>query len=218
MVVIVFQPLDHKFNTWLIRSDINRCFIHNLLNWWFCRSRFGFKYNDFVINIMETCRICLDASELSDLIFPCYCKGSAKYVHAICLKKWLGINKKPGQSCEICGFNYRTKRTFGGIISIFKNLFWSNETWQLLGGSWFATFFCFVSRDWIKSIIHAEKEMIKSPNFSSVVNLNFRFTGAFVIIPTCFIGFYFIADFLVYGPIRGIYRKSFPHAIVSIEP
>ena len=45
---------------------------------------------------------------MNPLIAPCLCEGSIKYVHQICLKKWLIKSKiRPELSrCEICKYKY----------------------------------------------------------------------------------------------------------------
>ncbi|CAG9327579.1 unnamed protein product [Blepharisma stoltei] len=51
------------------------------------------------------CRICLDASNWEDMISPCLCKGSVKYVHKQCLEQWIRYSQKtPGSKniCELC--------------------------------------------------------------------------------------------------------------------
>ena len=77
----------------------------------------------YKINMKESidkqCRICFSNNEdLSPLISPCSCTGSSKYIHLLCLQKWLqskikleykevnenlisGYIYKPAQ-CEIC--------------------------------------------------------------------------------------------------------------------
>lgn len=61
----------------------------------------------------ETCRICLEEHSPSDLIgaemiAPCRCSGSRKYVHRDCLDSWRAT-KTGGRSfthCEVCNFEY----------------------------------------------------------------------------------------------------------------
>ena len=58
----------------------------------------------------RTCKICLDVeNEEKQLIHPCNCQGSMKYIHAVCLKLWLGdkdiVSNPP--SCEICKHIYK---------------------------------------------------------------------------------------------------------------
>ena len=66
------------------------------------------------------CRICGEFSDQQNALYhPCRCTGSIKYVHEICLVKWLTI-KATGRSgetqivanlnetkCELCGFNFQ---------------------------------------------------------------------------------------------------------------
>lgn len=51
----------------------------------------------------------LDTGELltNDLISPCLCSGSAKYVHKSCLERWLTM--KNTNECEVCKTVYQTK-------------------------------------------------------------------------------------------------------------
>ncbi|CAG9326744.1 unnamed protein product [Blepharisma stoltei] len=64
------------------------------------------------------CRICLDSEKSEDLISPCKCKGTQKFVHQECLKIWLLQSKRGNHeisSCELChqplkmSFNYTTE-------------------------------------------------------------------------------------------------------------
>ncbi|XP_055611794.1 E3 ubiquitin-protein ligase MARCHF2 isoform X2 [Uranotaenia lowii] len=53
------------------------------------------------------CRICQSATE--NLISPCRCKGSLRYVHRDCLEQWLS---RSGLSyCELCLHRYQTYTT-----------------------------------------------------------------------------------------------------------
>ena len=60
-----------------------------------------YEYSD-ELNINE-CRICLEAGE-EELITPCNCCGSHKYVHLKCLNRWRqeNINNEKYHSCEVC--------------------------------------------------------------------------------------------------------------------
>ena len=56
------------------------------------------------------CRICLDGGEL---IAPCDCRGTSRYVHADCIAKWRASQReRPGgrslaTRCDVCGAQYR---------------------------------------------------------------------------------------------------------------
>ncbi len=51
----------------------------------------------------KECRICFDTDDQDDIISPCNCKGTSKWIHKECLYESLKHNKRP---C-ICGFLYK---------------------------------------------------------------------------------------------------------------
>ena len=59
---------------------------------------------------MTECRICFDSNheERGNLISPCKCSGSQKYIHEECLQRWRDeeINQANRDSCEICRTNF----------------------------------------------------------------------------------------------------------------
>lgn len=48
------------------------------------------------------CRICLETDDVKQLISPCGCKGSCKYVHSGCLIKWYEQRPDRGLHCGSC--------------------------------------------------------------------------------------------------------------------
>ncbi len=50
------------------------------------------------------CKFCLEEDKVTNLISPCKCDGSLKYVHLYCLDKF--HEKKYLENCMICGQNY----------------------------------------------------------------------------------------------------------------
>lgn len=54
------------------------------------------------------CRICHDKGHRNDLIVPCKCDGSMKFVHRNCLDSWRVSGIKSGSyfTCGQCKFNY----------------------------------------------------------------------------------------------------------------
>jgi hypothetical protein len=58
------------------------------------------------------CRFCLMPYEQvnNPLLSPCACKGSAQYVHKLCLRKWRHTTENPDfiHRCQICLENYKT--------------------------------------------------------------------------------------------------------------
>ena len=48
------------------------------------------------------CRFCLETDFYKNLISPCDCKGSCKYVHHKCLAQWYNQRPDRGLQCGIC--------------------------------------------------------------------------------------------------------------------
>jgi len=48
----------------------------------------------------ETCKICWEREPANNLITPCACTGSMKFVHKTCLTNWLFL--KENCVCEVC--------------------------------------------------------------------------------------------------------------------
>jgi hypothetical protein len=65
----------------------------------------------------STCRICFEIDQTTNLISPCLCKGSSKYVHHDCLLTWIRSTNKTSSklSCDICRYKYK----------------WSNQSYKL---------------------------------------------------------------------------------------
>ncbi len=53
------------------------------------------------------CRFCLQTDERQNLIAPCFCKGSYKYVHSKCLLEWYKHAPSKGDRCNVCSFIYK---------------------------------------------------------------------------------------------------------------
>ena len=56
-----------------------------------------------------TCRICLEDDQPENMIYPCKCKGTAKYVHKHCLNEWrtTADNRENFHRCEMCHYEYK---------------------------------------------------------------------------------------------------------------
>lgn len=62
------------------------------------------------------CRICLDIDELPNLISPCLCSGTSKWVHKKCLNRWRALVPSGHENNKICKecrgeYNYDYTRT-----------------------------------------------------------------------------------------------------------
>jgi hypothetical protein len=65
--------------------------------------------SDEIVDISdETCRICMEDDNITNLIYPCKCSGSSKYVHHKCLNEWrtYTTNSEYTDRCEICNYTY----------------------------------------------------------------------------------------------------------------
>lgn len=56
----------------------------------------------------QMCRICLDVGG-HDLIAPCHCSGTSKWVHRSCVDRWRTsrVNPRSFTHCSECGFAYK---------------------------------------------------------------------------------------------------------------
>ena len=57
---------------------------------------------------MFECRICLEEDDIENLISPCLCRGTTKYIHEKCLNEWrtLSENRENEKICPQCKFEY----------------------------------------------------------------------------------------------------------------
>ena len=58
------------------------------------------------------CRICFGGSEMGQLISPCLCSGSMRFVHLECLTHWRAVSHNPLSyvQCESCHYRYSFRR------------------------------------------------------------------------------------------------------------
>jgi E3 ubiquitin-protein ligase DOA10 len=52
------------------------------------------------------CRFCLETDTIDNLLSPCSCKGSSKYVHNDCLMNWYTAEPSRGIRCNSCLSEY----------------------------------------------------------------------------------------------------------------
>ena len=77
---------------------------------------------------IKVCRVCLDEEDQKDLISPCNCAGTTKYIHRDCLENWraTNINEDNYKRCEICHFKYEIeKQELPRSSKICKGILWS---------------------------------------------------------------------------------------------
>ncbi|CAH0393063.1 unnamed protein product [Bemisia tabaci] len=75
--------------------------------------------NKSFTSVGPVCRICHEDDSSEKLISPCECIGSMGVVHTSCLEKWLSTSNS--DNCEICKYNFRTKRRARPIFQWFCN-------------------------------------------------------------------------------------------------
>ena len=90
-------------------------------------SEFKLKDSDSDKSLKEKlCRICFEDGQAEDIISPCSCKGSAKYVHSECLKAWLVKSGKASQNisiCEVCKEDFCMK-----FFYTYKRVAWNEDS------------------------------------------------------------------------------------------
>ncbi|XP_025405577.1 E3 ubiquitin-protein ligase MARCH2-like [Sipha flava] len=91
--------------------------------------------------ITDICRICLESgsNELNKFITHCHCRGSIGKVHKECLEKWLVRSDTNG--CEICNFQYKTKRNnkyslLGSVKEWYCNRENQHEIGEMVNDGW----------------------------------------------------------------------------------
>eukprot|EP01089_Gocevia_fonbrunei_P009547 TRINITY_DN2187_c0_g1_i1.p1 TRINITY_DN2187_c0_g1~~TRINITY_DN2187_c0_g1_i1.p1 ORF type:complete len:311 (-),score=36.70 TRINITY_DN2187_c0_g1_i1:23-955(-) len=57
----------------------------------------------------RVCRNCHDSEPTEELIAPCNCNGSIKWVHRSCLDEWRAVSPNPTSfaHCDVCQFEYQ---------------------------------------------------------------------------------------------------------------
>lgn len=63
--------------------------------------------------MIKECRICFEDDSDEQLIKPCLCNGTTKWIHKSCLQRWRQQNFENDKynKCEICKFSYVLKRS-----------------------------------------------------------------------------------------------------------
>ena len=56
------------------------------------------------------CRICFSGETSDDeLIAPCLCRGTQRYIHRSCLDRWRATSAEHFRQCSVCKFRYRIR-------------------------------------------------------------------------------------------------------------
>jgi hypothetical protein len=59
--------------------------------------------------MQHQCRFCLEEDLQRNLISPCRCSGSGRYIHAKCAYNWYKHNPSKGLSCQVCQAELATR-------------------------------------------------------------------------------------------------------------
>ena len=73
----------------------------------------------------EECRLWFETDEESNLIHPCKCIGTSKYIHKNCLNEWrtLADNRDAYYKCFECGYEYNLcDQTIDNDIRCYRNV------------------------------------------------------------------------------------------------
>ena len=124
------------------------------------------------------CRICFEGeSKDNELIHPCLCKGTQKYIHLKCLQEWRKINKNNPEKrdyCEICKYHYAIKEyddflkykiqydTVTNCLLFILIIFCSAITWPIDYFSDFITIKILTLFDYEKNILYIKFLNIKN--------------------------------------------------------
>ena len=92
------------------------------------------------------CRYCMLEDIRSNLIAPCTCCGTQKYVHRTCLDDWrkMSVNPNSYYKCEVCSFTYVLQQQFTMPIS--------NKTWIL--------YYLYIARDFLALLVMSQMLVI----------------------------------------------------------
>jgi len=67
------------------------------------------------------CRICIESERPEEMISPCHCRGTQRYVHRDCLDQWREqhINRSYYR-CSVCHYEYKISRVWWGKLIAHK--------------------------------------------------------------------------------------------------
>src|SRR3990167_334252 len=63
-------------------------------------------------NTQTICRICREVGSSDELLSPCSCKGTIRFVHRDCLLIWIQYrlqNRLATEKCELCGSAFKLR-------------------------------------------------------------------------------------------------------------
>ena len=82
------------------------------------------------MNQLNSCRICFEEDDINNMIYPCRCSGTSKFIHKECLNQWRTLcnNSDAFYKCFECNYKYNIinnenneKTIFDKCIEFFSN-------------------------------------------------------------------------------------------------
>lgn len=74
------------------------------------------------------CRFCLEDDLQQNLIAPCVCTGSGRYVHSKCVYQWYTHNPSKGLTCQVCQTRLATRNSH----TVEKHPFEGTLYWKMI--------------------------------------------------------------------------------------
>lgn len=155
----------------------------------------------------KLCRICFDSeSKDNELITPCKCKGTSKYIHRSCLNKWIDLNYKNidiKERCSVCNYKYRIKNEKDTrIITILLTRF--TKRYKIISAIIGYILFCYL-----------DNKYCYQEESKNAFNIEM---GCSEYIGLCFIGFYLILIFalLIFYRLQGVSTDSCTFFIIKL--
>lgn len=68
------------------------------------------------------CRFCLEDDTEQNLISPCLCIGTGRYVHAKCMFQWYTYSPSKGSVCQVCKSQLATRKSYGPEKHAFEGI------------------------------------------------------------------------------------------------
>ncbi len=100
---------------------------------------------------IKECKICLEDDNQDNMVSPCLCKGSLKYVHHICLENYHLVTEKYKEKCSICGWYYKFENNYNydtilNVLTVLYGFYLNNVLCIIISlNSNFFIFICLTS-------------------------------------------------------------------------
>ena len=65
---------------------------------------------------LPMCRICFENDNQEEMIHPCLCNGTSKYVHRNCLNEWRSLSTNPIANTHCCECHFAYLTLVGNVI------------------------------------------------------------------------------------------------------